>query len=249
MVNYDKYINRLRAKRMNNPEYAFYRQTMFGMTEPLKRMQNEMQGSMNMAGGSIGARAQAGLSGQQMLQGTASNLYQTADRNAIARNDQLDTQIMTLESQRDEQKAQQKNAGLKSAINIGATALGAGVGALAGNPLIGAQIGSAAGGILGGFVGGGGQMGLAYANPEEIAQGIGDTVAGISAASTLKEHKDMANLIQEKLPALTGENLDKFTMLVTGGFVQEAMALLRGLNVSTGTPIDLSNNAVAGYGV
>lgn len=249
MVNYDKYINRLRAKRMNNPEYAFYRQTMFGMTEPLKRVQGQMQGAMNMASGSIGARAQAGLSGQQQLQGMATGLYEQADRAAVARNDQLDQQIMQMQMASDEQKQARKNAGLKSAINIGATALGAGVGAIAGNPLIGAQIGSAAGGILGGFVGGGGKLGMNYANMEEINQGIGDMVAGIGAVSTLKEHKDLADMIKTKLPGLSGDNLNTFKALVEAGLVKEAQAFLKGLNVSPAAPIDLSNNAVAGYQV
>ena len=249
MVNYDKYIRRLQQKRLNNPEYAFYRQTMFGLTEPMKRVQGQMQGAMNMAGGSIGARAQAGLSGQQQLQSTAVGLYAQADRSAQERNDQLDTQIAQLEMQRDEQKAQQKNAGLKSAINIGSTVLGAGIGAFAGNPLIGAQIGSAVGGIASGFVGGGGKMGMAYANLDEINQGIVDLASGISAVSTLNEHKELAGLIKDKLPGLTGDQLVTFRALIGMGLTKEAAEILRGVGVSSAPPIDLSNDAIAGYQV
>jgi len=255
-LNYDKYIKRLKAKRAENPEYAYYRQTMQQMVEPLRQMNYQMQGQMNLAGGSVGARAQAGLSAQQGLQQTASTIYGQADRSQQQRNDQLDNQIMGLEMQRDQQKDQQKDAGLKSAIQIGATALGAVAGSVipGAGTLIGAQIGSAVGGIGSSFVGNGGQMGLNYVNPEELQQGIGDTIAGISAASTLKTHRDFMTEFGNKYQLMSTADKQMLTTFITVGDIQGAMEFLKRLGTASTTDLSgintqMLNDASAGVGV
>jgi hypothetical protein len=255
-INYDKYIKRLRVKRADNPEYAFYRQTMQSMTEPLKRINNTMQGQLNMAGGSTGARAQAGLNSQNSLQGFASNLYDTADRSGIARNDALDSQIMNLETQRDQEAEAKKNAGLKGAIQIGATALGAGVGSIVpgAGTMLGAQIGAGVGGIAGSFVGGGGKMGLNYVDPAELAQGIGDTLAGISSVSTLKEHKIFTKKFGELYSAIpenaSTRDLSFAYNMIIGGDYEGGLAALQSIvdkgavtDTTTATPnsVDMSH--------
>jgi hypothetical protein len=207
-INYDKYLKRLRAKRADNPEYAFYRQTMQSMTEPLKQINNTMQGQMNLAGGSSGARAQAGLNSQMALQGMAGNLYGQADRSGIARNDQI-------EMQRDQEQQAGKDAGLKSALNIGGTILGGAAGAIIGSAaggvgaipgaMYGAGIGGGLGNIAGGFVGGGGDMGWKYADEQQITQGMMDVAGGLSSFSTLKDQKKLFGEVGEFMSGLPAD--------------------------------------------
>ncbi|HNX38872.1 MAG TPA: hypothetical protein PKI15_10980, partial [Candidatus Cloacimonadota bacterium] len=83
---YDKALARLRAKRMENPDYSAYRQTMQSLAEPVKALNRSTEGSMRMAGGSIGAMAQTGLASQGMLQDMAAQQWGQADRSARARN-------------------------------------------------------------------------------------------------------------------------------------------------------------------
>lgn len=243
--NYDKYIKRLRQKRAENPEYAFYRQTMQNLTEPVKRVNQAMQGNMLLAGSSSGAMAQAGLNSQNSLQGAATNLYSQYSGRAMERNDRLDSQIMGMEMQRDKEQDAKKDNALKSGLMIGTTALGAVAGIPMGNPMLGAQVGSGVGGILGGMVGSGGEFGMQNADPDVIAQGIGDTLAGISAISTLNTQKQQLNQLTEAIPLMKGMDssaLEVFKLKLTAGDIPGALAILDGVNAAGDTTMFTMDN-------
>ena len=302
-LNYQKYINRLKQKRQDNPEYALYKQSMQAMAEPMKQMNRTMQGQMAMAGGSIGAIGSTYLQGQSAMQNLAMQSFGQADRAGIARNDALDSQIMGLEQQKELEAEQKKNATTKSAITIGATALGAlagtlllpGAGTAAGagagaalaggggaaaagtaagagagaaiaapaiSPVIaalpsavstgmsgieaamlGSQIGAGIGGIGSSFVGG--------ADYNALQQSIGDTLAGISAISTLKTHRQFLDTFREKYSLLNGEGDKKmFLSLLTLGDYKGAQAMLDSLQspVADVAAVDSAPGAVADGG-
>ena len=282
-LNYQKYINRLKQKRQDNPEYALYKQSMQAMAEPMKQMNRTMQGQMAMAGGSIGAIGSTYLQGQSAMQNLAMQSFGQADRAGIARNDALDSQIMQMEMTRDAEEERKKNELTKSLITgaatIGGFALGGFGGAILGgaakvatdklmptpggapeispvvagqgqtdlgavltnsgwsgggggssfnldNAMLGSQIGAGIGGIGSSFVGG--------ADYNALQQSIGDTLAGISAISTLKTHRQFLDTFREKYPLLNTE-ADKETLLtlLTLGDYQGAMNLLQGLQAPT----------------
>ena len=282
-LNYQKYINRLKQKRQDNPEYALYKQSMQAMAEPMKQMNRSMQGQMSMAGGSIGAIGSTYLQGQGAMQNLAMQSFGQADRAGIARNDALDNQITQMEMTRDAEEERKKNELTKSLITgaatIGGFALGGFGGAILGgtakvatdklmptpggapeispvvagqgqtdlgavltnsgwsgggggssfnldNAMRGAQIGAGIGGIGSSFVGG--------ADYNALQQSIGDTLAGISAISTLKTHRQFLDTFREKYPLLNTE-ADKETLLtlLTLGDYQGAMNLLQGLQAPT----------------
>ena len=282
-LNYQKYINRLKQKRQDNPEYALYKQSMQAMAEPMKAMNRSMQGQMAMAGGSIGAIGSTYLQGQSAMQNLAMQSFGQADRAGMARNDALDSQIMQMEMTRDAEEERKKNELTKSLITgaatIGGFALGGFGGAILGgaakvatdklmptpggapeispvvagqgqtdlgavltnsgwsgggggssfnldNAMRGAQIGAGIGGIGSSFVGG--------ADYSALQQSIGDTLAGISAISTLKTHRQFLDTFREKYPLLNTE-ADKETLLtlLTLGDYQGAMNLLQGLQAPT----------------
>jgi effector-binding domain-containing protein len=235
-----------------------------------------------MAGGSIGAIGSTYLQGQAGMQNLAMQSFGQADRAGIARNDALENQIMGLEQQKGLEAEQKKNATTKSAITIGATALGAlagtmllpGAGTAAGagagaaaaggsgaaaagtaagagagaaiaapaiSPVIaalpsavstgmsgieaamlGSQIGAGIGGIGSSFVGG--------ADYNALQQSIGDTLAGISAISTLQTHRQFLDTFREKYSLLNGEGDKKmFLSLLTLGDYKAAMNFLNSL--------------------
>jgi hypothetical protein len=282
-LNYQKYINRLKQKRQDNPEYALYKQSMQAMAEPMKAMNRSMQGQMSLAGGSIGAIGSTYLQGQAGMQNLAMQSFGQADRAGMARNDALDSQIMQMEMTRDAEEERKKNELTKSLITgaatIGGFALGGFGGAILGgaakvatdklmptpggapeispvvagqgqtdlgaalansgwsgggggssfnldNAMRGAQIGAGIGGIGSSFVGG--------ADYSALQQSIGDTLAGISAISTLKTHRQFLDTFREKYPLLNTE-ADKETLLtlLTLGDYQGAMNLLQGLQAPT----------------
>lgn len=175
-LNYQKYINRLKQKRQDNPEYALYKQSMQAMAEPMKAMNRSMQGQMSMAGGSIGAIGSTYLQGQSAMQNLAMQSFGQADRAGIARNDALDNQITQMEMTRDAEAEQKKNSSIKSGITIGATALGALAGTLL-LPGVGTAAGAGAGAAAAGGSGAAAGAGVGAATGAIAAPTISPVIA------------------------------------------------------------------------
>lgn len=281
-LNYQKYINRLKQKRQDNPEYALYKQSMQAMAEPMKQMNRTMQGQMAMAGGSIGAIGSTYLQGQSAMQNLAMQSFGQADRAGIARNDALDNQITQMEMTRDAEEERKKNELTKSLITgaatIGGFALGGFGGAILGgaakvatdklmttpggapeispvvagqgqtdlgaalansgwsgggggssfnldNAMRGAQIGAGIGGIGSSFVGG--------ADYSALQQSIGDTLAGISAISTLKTHRQFLDTFREKYQYMGEKDLELFITQYAMGDIPGMTATLNALQAPT----------------
>jgi hypothetical protein len=210
-IKYDKYINRLKMKRGNDPYYGKVREAAAAFAEPTMAMNREVQGRINTAGGSIGAMEQTRQNAQhQMIQGQKEMIatIPRADTGAI------DQQIMELEMRRDAERDQGKDNALKTGLQIGGTVLGAAVGTVVApgpGTLLGAQIGAGLGSTASGFVGGGGDMGMNHASPEVIAQGVADTLEGVSSSVALKDQKALSKSIGTTYKQLTLE--DKELML------------------------------------
>lgn len=195
---FDKYLQRLYARRISTPELDSYRNLSRGMAPTVKSIEFATKGGIREAGGSIGAQAQLGLRSHQALQSAATDRFGIASREAGARNAVLDQQIDQVTMQRDAEREAGKDNALQTALRVGGTVAGAAIGTVV-NPgagtMLGAKLGSSLGQIGAGFVGGGGEMGLEYADPAQITQGIADIAMSISSASTLKEQKDMAKKV------------------------------------------------------
>lgn len=231
-IDFNRYINRLKAKRQDNPAYGAVRKTLQSFTEPTMAANRQMQGSVAMAGGSMGARAEMQ---NQFLQQNAQTQQQIINSIPQQNNDAIDQQIMTLEMQRDQQREQQKDSGLKTALQVGGTALGAVAGTIVApgaGTMLGAQIGAGLGQTASGFVGGGGDMGMNYANPGEIAQGVADTIEGISSAVSLGEQKNTLAKLTNQMDALRADPA-QYEMAL-GAILSGNMDLLR--NILDGLP-------------
>lgn len=189
---WDRYISRLKSRRSNDPAYASIRRATAAMAEPTMAVNRQIQGNLAMSGASVGAKAEMQQQGVRQIANAQQQVIQSIPRQD---NSALDDQIFQAETQRDAERDQQKNAGLKTALTVGGTALGAIAGSViapGAGTMLGAQVGSGLGGTASGFVGGGGQMGWDYANPQEIIQGVADTVEGVSSAVSLKNQKQLA---------------------------------------------------------
>lgn len=217
MINYDKYLKRLRQKRSDSPYWQAYRRSLSSVSNDTKAMSNSLNGLLDRSGGSVAAVAQAGQDSQERVRDISNQLYTSYSEKEAARRDEIDSRIDTLEFARDrelEAEAQRlkaekeaKRSGLgKSIMQIGGTLLGAGIGvASAGTMaplsagLIGASIGGGIGEMGGSFIGGNGKMALDNINPEELMSGLGNTISGISSAVTLGEEEQLMEDMQSDL--------------------------------------------------
>jgi len=221
---YDKALQRLRQKRMNNPEYTAFRNVMAGMAEPVKQIGRRTNAEITRSGGSIGAMGSYALNSQQQIQNMATQQFSNANTEVQRRNTILDDQIEQLTQAKDAENDQQKDNLLRTGLQMGGTAIGAGIGTTVtpgAGTLAGAQIGSSLGNIAASFVGGGGKMDGKYVDEQRLVQGIADTAQGIAATVSLKEQKDMirdtATFFGKYLGKMTTEELIQARALAASG--------------------------------
>lgn len=192
---FDKYLQRLYSRRIASPEMDTYRNISRSMAPTVKSLEFATKGGIREAGGSIGALSQLGIQSQQALQDAATDRFAIASQEAGKRNAILDQEIDRVTMQRDAERDAGKDNALQTVLRVGGTVAGAAIGSIAApgaGTMLGAQIGSSLGQIGSGFVGGGGDIGLEYADEAQIAQGIADIAMSITSASMLKEQKEMA---------------------------------------------------------
>lgn len=201
---YEKYLQRLRAKRMARPEYDAYQKVQSGMAPTVKAIDIATKGGMKASGGSIGAIAMTGMRSQEILQDAASNQFGMATERMNQRNDMLDSQIDQMQMQADMARDAGKDGLLKTGLQVGGSVLGGIAGSVipGAGTMVGAQIGAGLGDMAAGFVGGGGKLGTEYINPDQVARGFTDTIEGISSAAKLKNHRDIVRRLGGSFEAL-----------------------------------------------
>lgn len=213
-MHWDKYINRLKARRAEDPAYASIRRATAAMAEPSMAVNRQIQGNLALTGGSIGAKAELQNQAGQQMQNMQQNIIHTIPRQDT---DALDQQITQMEMARDQEQEQRKDNRLKTILQAGGTALGAVAGTIiapGAGTMLGAQIGSALGGTASGFVGGGGDMGWNYTDPQQVIQGVADTMQGISSAVTLGSQKQLATDFASAYPSMTNDDKEMYKLAI-----------------------------------
>lgn len=241
---YEKYISRLRSLREQRPELKAYQRNIETETPLLTRVGREATANMQRSGASVASQAAV----LQQQQSDIANIHRTAYNDAMAageqRNATIDSKIADVSFAQDqalEQEQQQKDARkaglLKVGMQAGGAALGAGIGAFAGNPLLGAKIGSAGGQMLSSFVGDDSKIAADNFNAEEFNQGLQDTISGISGALTLKTQKATMGELSQHMASIDSLSVKDLAMVrgyIENGDVEEALNYLRILKGNMG---------------
>ena len=251
----DKRMARLKARRADSPEYRLAQRELAGMSTDLAYNRQNINAKMGRYGESINAQIGAGLELDKSVRDIYSGVYNKAQDDMESRRGRIDEQIENTQTAIDaenerkrQEKAQKKNGLLKGVLQVGGMALGALI--PGGSLLTNMAIGAGAGEMASGFVGGGGKMGTNYANPEEIMQGIGDTISGISAASTLNEHKqligEIGGILKNDLPL---KDLEELRLLYDIGDIAELRKFIlkqKNKYINNASPIDIDYRAEMG---
>lgn len=223
-IDYDKYIRRLQDKRANSPYTKAFQQKQSANALTQRSIDQQLSSRMAGRGFSAGAIEQMSHNRDEMARATTGRMWSEMAENDAVRNDQIDSRIESLEMQKAEQDERirqemqnKKNALIKTGFQIGGAAVGAGVGALAGNPMLGAQVGSSGGQMLGSFIGGDGKMSTRNFSPEEFMSGFQDAATSISSALTLRKQRDSLGTLTE---AIKGKDLSSKDMLYLSEFLK-----------------------------
>lgn len=223
-IDYEKYIQRLQAKRANSPYAQAFKQQASANALTQRSIDQQLRSTMGMRGFSAGAIEQTAQSRDEAARAsTGARWAEMAEKDAV-RNDQIDSRIESLELQKEQQDEairqqvqEKKNALIKTGFQIGGAAVGAGVGVFAGNPMLGAQVGSAGGQMLGSFIGGDGKMSTRNFNPEEFMSGFQDTVSSVSSALTLNSQRNDLSTLTD---LVKGRELSSKDILFLSEFLQ-----------------------------
>lgn len=226
MINpYDKYIVRLKNKKAARPEMEMYNRNLSTLSGTYQTFDRDMESSLRRSGASTAAKVAANNEAKKGFNNIQNQTYNQAVSEESKRQGRLDEMIAEADlkstawqEQQDLMKQERKNALIKTGFQIGGAAVGAGIGAMAGNPILGAQLGASGGQMLGSFVGGDGQMSTDNFNPEEFSMGLQDTISGISSAVTLGEQKAVLSDLSNELSDVQNLSAQDISMVI--GFIQ-----------------------------
>lgn len=215
---YDQSLQRLKARRSDNPEYAMATRQLAEMSNDLNYAQQSINARLGRQGESINAQIGAMVAQNQSIGSIYNKVYGQAQDAQAERVGQIDNQILQVEGQRDayefqknEQNKANKQGLLKVGIQAGATALGAGIGSIV--PGAGTAIGAQLGAELGSIIANSGAVkGTGQADPAAILQTVGDVTQTYSGWMSTKYNKQVmeksAELLKTKYPTLSPELKD-----------------------------------------
>lgn len=209
----------LREKRAGKRVYSNAQQFQNTMSTMAATYADKLLGKRRIGANSIGTTTAAN---EDLLRTQSAELSQQYGNN-LQREEQKQEQIRAQENiqeiakaqeeaaKREQEKARKDNV-LKTVLKVG--------GALAAPVTGGLSVPASE--LAAGFVGGGGDMALNYANPEELMQGALDTIQGVSAVTSLGEHKEtfsnLSSFIQSpEFNALTSDDKSNFAELLMTG--------------------------------
>lgn len=208
----EKAINRQKARLSENP----YLKNMSIEARRLARDGKILQNTYEQIANSKGfnpAAINAGVSEmQQNVLDSSSQMFAQANIEQANRSEAIQSNIDELEikndayqelerKQKEAEKKAKKNGIINTISKIGTTALGAGVGAMAGDPYLGARLGSATGDIITGSGAFTGEF-----NQAEAMSGVGEFAEGIYINSKLTQQKNFAKEISGITPMMAKMN-------------------------------------------
>lgn len=236
-IDYDKYLNRLQAKRAESPYYQAFQKQQANISLTQRSMDQQMRARLSSNGSSAGAVEQAHQNLQESAAGQTQSIWGEMAASESQRRDMIDEKIEGIRMAKEQQeeaerqaKQDRKNGLIKAGLQVGGAALGSvlipGVGGM-----VGAQIGAGLGGMAGGFVGGDGKMAANYANPQEIMTGFTDAAGALAGSLTLKNQKlqmnNLVNAIQGK--QLSTQQIGLLQSFIGQGDIEAAIKFLEGI--------------------
>lgn len=212
---YDAYLNRTVAQSQKDPYLAYAKQRMASMAKPLQQIRETAQQSSYRSGMSSASQSQLYSSLQQQEIGAREQISLEHDTQLGQYRAKMEDKVNEIQFQKDqydEQKRiaekQRKKNMIGGIAQVGGTLLGAGVGALAGNPMIGATIGASLGTGASGFI---------TNNPDQIVQGGVTLATGIADAMTVGAKKDAMKGLGGIIGQLDEQGLAKAQFLLESG--------------------------------
>jgi hypothetical protein len=210
---YDQSLQRLKSRRSDNPEYAMATRQLAEMSTDLNYAQQSINARLGRQGESINAQIGAMIAQNQSIGSIYNKVYGQAQDAQAQRTGQIDNQILQVEGQRDayefqknEQNKANKQGLLKTAIGLGGTILGGGIGALTG---IGVLPGAGLGSSLANIVANSGAIsGTGQADPAAILQSVGDATQQVSGWMSTKYNKKISGDVAEFLKGGTESYVD-----------------------------------------
>ena len=152
-TNYLKFQKRKLQEQLSQSPYSNLQREISQVGRETRKIARDTDATLKRQSVPLGAR----IEGQRQLQTNyAQNIDSAYDR--VSSQDQQRKQDLMLRLDEvnmrlEEAEAQKKDGILNTAIQVGGTVLGAGVGLALGNPLLGAQVGAAAGQLISGVQG------------------------------------------------------------------------------------------------
>lgn len=203
---FDKTLQRLKARRSENPEYDMAARQLSSMSTDLNYATQNINAKMGRMGESISAQVGAMLAKNESISSIYNKVFSEAENVQARRIGAIDNQILNVEGERDQyifQKQQEEKARkegtLKSIMQIGGTALGAVVGSVI--PGIGTMAGMQLGASLGGTAANVGIPGTGHADPDAILQNVAAVIPQVSSMVSTNYSRQVMNTLA---PVLMG---------------------------------------------
>lgn len=212
---YDAYLNRTVAQAQKDPYLAYAKQRMASMSKPLQQIRQQASQSSYRSGMSSASQSQLYSNLQQQEIGAREQVGLEYNTQLSQYRDKMESKVSEIQFQKDIYDQQKKEAEEQRRHNMqgawvqgAGTLLGAGIGALAGNPMAGASIGASAGTAVSGFI---------SDSPEQIVQGGVTLATGIADAMTLPKKKEAMKGLGSILGQLDEQGLAKAQFLLESG--------------------------------
>ena len=217
---FDDYLRRAQGRKVNNMSMTGSKPYLQALSLENQQLKNTIEGSMALSGNpgmaSEALRRQADVTHQSQSGILFNQERARVEERNQSIDDGIDQAIFRRNEERRAAKKKRKDGLLKTGLQIGGAALGAVVGSIVpgAGTMIGAQLGASLGGTASGFVGGGGKVGMNYANPDEIMAGVQDTISGISSTIRLKSQQNDLNGIGDLMKGITSASPEQKPILM-----------------------------------
>lgn len=187
---YLKYKQRSLQKQLANTSYSSFRQVSQDIGNQMRPAQQVSMDVLKRQGVPLAQRMAVQQQTEQQFSAQMGQQFQNVRQQEFQRQSELSSQLDDTSAQLKEIKQQKEDAWKKTLYQGAGTAIGMGVGAVAGNPMLGAQIGSSVGTAAGG---------VATEDWDMALQGVGQTIAGISEVAALSSVRKEASMVGTKL--------------------------------------------------
>lgn len=206
---YDKTLQRLKARRAENPEYSLATRQLAAMSTDLNYAQQQINARIGRQGESISAQIGAMLAQNQSISQIYNQVYTSAEQAQAQRMQALEDQILGVEAQKEQYEFQKKQEDKARKQGFGRAIL-QGIGTVAGGivgsiiPGAGTALGAQFGAALGQLVAGsgairGGSLDTGPADYESMVNSVGGMLTTASQWATTKYNQEVMNKVGQFL--------------------------------------------------